>query len=73
MKKTVIVSIYVSNSRTPKYMNQKLTIEGRNGQFSKIFGNFSTLLSKMNGITRQEIKKEITESMLEYLAHLFHF
>lgn len=57
---------YVSNSRTPKYMKQKWTeLKGEIEHLTVIFGNFNTLLSIKNGITRQEIEKEINRSILE--------
>lgn len=47
-------------------MKQKWTeLKGEIEHLTVIFGNFSTLLSIKNGITRQEIEKEINRSVLE--------
>lgn len=51
------INIYIANNRTLKYRSQKLTEMKQNRQFSIIFEDLNTSLSKMNRIMRRSIKK----------------
>lgn len=53
--------MYAPNSRTSKYMRQKLTeLQGEINESTIIVGNFSTLLSDMDRMSKQKISKDMT-------------
>lgn len=67
-----IVNIYVSNTGSPKYRNQKLT--GLKGEISSntiIVGDFNNLLSIINRSSRLRINKEtvILNKAIDQMDH----
>ena len=62
----IIINIYVPKNRTPKYMKQNLTELRREIDNSTIIvGDFNTVLSIMDEITRQKVKKETNPTIVE--------
>ena len=60
---TTIVNVYALNRETPKYIKQTLTdMKGESDNNATIVGDFNTLPTLMDRLSRQKTKKEILAS-----------
>lgn len=60
---TTIVNVYALNRETPKYIKQTLIdMKGESDNNATIVGDFNTLPTLMDRLSRQKTKKEILAS-----------